>query len=74
MTLGYTLPKNVSKKFMTEKLRLYFTAQNPFIFTNYSGIDPEASKVNADGNPQTDGSGYGTPSVSSWIVGINLTF
>ncbi|MDR0750052.1 MAG: TonB-dependent receptor [Tannerellaceae bacterium] len=74
MTLGYTLPKNVSKKFLTERLRLYFTAQNPFIFTNYSGIDPEASKVNADGNPQTDGSGYGTPSVSSWIVGINLTF
>jgi TonB-linked SusC/RagA family outer membrane protein len=74
MTLGYTLPKNVSKKLMTERLRLYLTAQNPFIFTNYSGIDPEASKVNADGNPQTDGSGYGTPSVSSWIVGINLTF
>lgn len=61
LSLGYTLPKNVSKKFFTEKLRLYFTAQNPFIFTNYLGVDPEGSN------------GYGTPSTSSWIFGINLT-
>ena len=73
MTLGYTLPKNISKKFMAEKLRFYFTAQNPFVFTSYSGIDPEASKMNAAGNPETGGSGYGTPSVSSWIFGVNLT-
>lgn len=61
LSLGYTLPKNVSKKFLAEKLRLYFTAQNPLIFTDYSGIDPEGS------------SGYGTPSTSSWIFGVNLT-
>lgn len=73
LTLGYTVPKNISKKFLTEKLRFYVTAQNPFIFTNYTGIDPEGAKVNSDGNPQTDGSGYGTPSVSSWIFGVNLT-
>lgn len=73
MSLGYTLPKDVTKKFLVEKLRVYFTAQNPFIFTNYSGIDPEAAKINSDGNPQTDGSGFGTPSTSSWIFGINLT-
>jgi len=73
MTLGYTLPKNISKRFMTEKLRVYFTAQNPFVFTNYKGIDPEGAKVNDDGNPKTDGSGFGAPSVSSWIFGVNLT-
>lgn len=73
MTFGYTLPKNITKKFLAEKLRVYFTAQNPFIFTSYTGIDPEASKINSEGNPETNGSGYGTPSVSSWIFGINLT-
>jgi len=73
LTLGYTLPKNISKKFMTDKLRIYFTAENPFIFTNYTGIDPEGAKIDSSGNPQTGGSGYGTPSVSSWIFGINLT-
>ena len=73
MTMGYTLPKSLTQKFMVEKLRVYFTAQNPFIFTNYTGIDPEAAKVNAAGNPETNGSGFGTPSISSWIFGINLT-
>lgn len=61
MTLGYTLPKNISKKFLAEKLRLYFTAQNPFIFTNYTGIDPEGT------------TGFASPSISSWIFGVNLT-
>jgi len=74
MTFGYTLPKHVTKKFLTERLRVYFTAQNPFVFTNYSGIDPEAAKVDDSGNPKTDGSGFGTPSVSSWIFGVNMTF
>ena len=73
MTLGYTLPKDLTKRFLVEKLRVYFTAQNPFVFTNYTGIDPEAAKVDDAGNPKTDGSGFGTPSVSSWIFGINLT-
>ena len=53
MTLGYTLPKTLTNKFLVEKLRVYFTAQNPFIFTNYTGIDPEAAKVNSAGNPET---------------------
>ena len=74
MTLGYTLPKETSRKFLVDKLRVYFTAQNPFIFTNYKGIDPEAAKVKKDGNPETNGSGIGTPSISSWIFGVNMTF
>lgn len=73
MTLGYTLPQQLSKKFLVERLRLYFTAQNPFVFTGYTGIDPEGCALESDGNPKTGGSGYGTPSVSSWIFGINLT-
>lgn len=74
LTLGYTLPKETSRKFLVDKMRVYFTAQNPFIFTNYTGIDPEASKVDDKGNPKIDGSGFGTPSTSSWIFGMNLTF
>lgn len=61
MTLGYTIPENLSKKALIERVRFYFTAQNPFVWTNYSGIDPEGAK------------GSTTPSVSSWIIGINLS-
>lgn len=74
LTLGYTFPKDITRKFMTEKLRVYLTAQNPFVFTNYTGIDPEAASVDAAGNPKTGGSGFGTPSISSWIFGVNFTF
>lgn len=37
VTLGYTVPKMPGRS----SLRLYATAQNPFLFTKYSGIDPE---------------------------------
>lgn len=61
ITLGYTFPKALTQHLLAKKIRLYLTAQNPFIFTNYSGIDPEGA------------SGNTTPSVSSWMVGINLS-
>lgn len=38
ITVGYTLPK-ISKSI--EKIRCYFTAINPFLFTKYSGYSPE---------------------------------
>ena len=32
ITLGYTLPKSISKHALMEKCRFYFTAYNPWIF------------------------------------------
>ncbi len=43
LTLGYTLPKTVVKKIGIERLRVYFTANNLFTITGYSGIDPEVN-------------------------------
>ena len=62
ITLGYTLPEKWVRKATLSKCRIYLTAENPFIFTNYEGIDPEGA------------TGYAYPSVSSWIVGVNLSF
>ena len=42
--------------------RLYVTAQNPLVFTNYTGVDPEGAAT------------YASPSVSSWIFGVNVSF
>ena len=39
-TLGYTFPKWLEGK---ASLRLFAGVQNPFIITNYSGLDPELS-------------------------------
>ena len=67
-------------KFTTDQVRKYNESK---IYPKYGfkykegkmelEIDPEAAKVNSAGNPETNGSGFGTPSVSSWIFGINLT-
>lgn len=46
VTLGYTIPENKIGPLtsdMLSNLRIYFTAQNLFTFTKYSGYDPEVS-------------------------------
>lgn len=61
ISLGYTLPKEITKKINAQKIRFYLSANNPFIFTNFTGIDPEG----ADGRT--------SPSYSTWMFGINLS-
>ena len=41
LSIGYTLPQKYSRKAKMEKLRIYFSAQNLFTITGYTGIDPE---------------------------------
>ncbi|SFS69879.1 TonB-linked outer membrane protein, SusC/RagA family [Porphyromonadaceae bacterium NLAE-zl-C104] len=62
VTLGYTLPKDLGKKLDLSRCRIYLQAQNPWIWTNFKGVDPEGA------------SGYTRPSASSWIIGLNLSF
>ncbi|GHU93892.1 SusC/RagA family TonB-linked outer membrane protein [Bacteroidia bacterium] len=78
ITLGYTLP--VAKTWFS-KIRFYFTAENPFVFTSYSGLDPE---VNFSGllSPGIDksigasdiGNNYYYPHPRTFIFGLNLSF
>ena len=57
MTLGYTFPREWTKKFKVSKLRVYAQAQNLFCITGYSGYDPEVSM--AASNPMTPGLDWG---------------
>ncbi|MDR0864939.1 MAG: TonB-dependent receptor [Candidatus Symbiothrix sp.] len=41
LSIGYSLPKTISRKASLENARLYVSAQNVFTFTKYTGIDPE---------------------------------
>lgn len=45
VTLGYTLPDYVLSK---SSLRIYFSAENLFTFTNYSGLNPEVGGKGLD--------------------------
>lgn len=48
LTLGYNLPKTWMKEAGIDGVRLFFTAENLFLLSNYSGVDPEAvSPLNA---------------------------
>ncbi len=47
ITLGYTLPETAARTIGLGSLRIYATAQNPFIFTPYEGWDPETAGRNS---------------------------
>ena len=71
VTVGYTLPKAITRKWSVERLRVYFTGSNLFCLTSYSGYDPEVDIQNGL-TPSVDYNRY--PRSRSYLFGINLTF
>lgn len=73
LSLGYTLPKNITSKLHISNLRFYFTAYNVFTLTNYSGLDPEADCIRTTNlTPNVDYSGY--PRSRTYTAGLSLNF
>ena len=73
ITLGYTFPREWTKKFKVSKLRVYGQAQNLFCITGYSGYDPEVSM--AANNPMTPGLDWGAyPKSRIFTIGLDLQF
>lgn len=70
VTLGYTLPTSLANRIKVSEFRLFLTANNLAIFTNYSGYDPD---VNVRSNPVTPGVDFSAyPRSRSFVVGCNL--
>lgn len=73
LMVGYTFPGNVTRKIMASKLRVYFSTQNLFTITKYSGLDPEIGVQG--GNSTQTGVDNGTyPSSRFYTLGFNLIF
>ena len=72
VALGYTFPKKWMSKYKIEKLRLSLTADNLYVFTKYSGYDPEVSVKSEALYGGIDYSAY--PRARTYTVGLNLTF
>lgn len=73
LTLGYSMPADFVKKLGISRFRLYGTATNVFVITNYSGLDPEVStRRKTPLTPGTDYSPY--PRNRQFVFGINLNF
>ena len=43
ITAGYTLPSNLLRKVRIDSVRFFLSCDNPYIFTNMKGMDPQAS-------------------------------
>ena len=74
MQIGYTLPKNLTRKFFVDRLRLYVAAENLLTLTSYKGLDPEinATDVAGDKSNGIDRGYY--PQARTFTVGLNLNF
>ena len=60
ITLGYKVP--ISQK-IVNNLRVYVDVNNPFVITNWTGLDPE-----------TDNGTYAYPNVTSYNFGVSISF
>jgi len=67
VTLGYTFPQNMLRKYKVSALRLYVSADNLFMLTSHSGIDPRMSLVGG-----LDVGAYAFPSMRTVSFGVNL--
>ncbi|SEW03522.1 TonB-linked outer membrane protein, SusC/RagA family [Chitinophaga sp. YR573] len=68
VTLGYTLPANLTNLAHIGAVRLYVTANNLFTFTKYKGYDPEVGMDQLG----IDAGRY--PQAKSVLMGLNVNF
>lgn len=73
ISLGYTVPSALSKKIKINRARVYGNIQNAFVFTNYSGMDPELGAL--DQKPTLQNVDMGRyPSPRVFTLGVDLEF
>ena len=85
ITLGYELNKKWLANLGVNRLRLYATVQNPFVFFSpyhdESGMDPESNSFGDENQAVTTQIkerltivGTNTPSTRNYLFGLNITF
>ncbi len=64
ITFGFSLPKKRLDKFKISNARIYAQVSNPFVFSNYTGFDPEFnSSIYQDDVP-----------TAIYTLGVNISF
>lgn len=70
LTLGYTLPQNLTRKVSVQRLRFYVQFENLITWTKYHGFDPEISS-----NATSLGVDRGVyPQARTFTMGLNISF
>jgi len=71
--LGYTFKNVLPGKANIERIRVYGQVFNAFVFTKYSGSDPEVS-TNTDSNLAPGIDRNSAPQARTYTFGVNLSF
>lgn len=71
ISLTYTLPQTITSKISSNSLSVYVNAVNPFLFTNYNGLDPEASDIGSNSGELAQARNLGTRSL---VFGLRVGF
>ena len=73
VSLSYKIPVLKSMMKTVKSSSIYFTAQNLYTFTNYTGFDPEVNSFGASNlSLNTDYNAY--PNVKTFFVGLKIGF
>jgi len=72
VSLGYTFDKNLIRKIGLNELRMGITGENLFLFTNYTGYDPETTNFDATRNQGVDMYQYPKPRTISFNLSFNF--
>ncbi len=67
ISLGYTIPENLTSKMRISNFRIYLNVLNPFTFTDYKGYDPEWADAEIS-------DGTGGISSRTYQIGVNVKF
>jgi hypothetical protein len=66
ITLGFQVPSSLVGRVGGESLRIYAQAQDPYLFTDYEGFDPESNN--------SGGTGAGSPAYRTLLIGASVGF
>jgi len=70
---GYTLPKNILKGLSLNKVRIYTSIQNAFMFTDYPGYNPEVNAAGSSALSQAvDAGAYPLTRIISFGINVSL--
>lgn len=73
LSIGYQLPHSFINKYHIRNARVYFSAQNLYTFTKYSGFDPELGAFNRSITLMNIDNGK-YPNPRTFTVGANIEF
>jgi TonB-linked SusC/RagA family outer membrane protein len=75
LTLGYTLPSDITAKLKLDRIRIYITGVNLATFTDFKGWDPESNTDVFQGNSLFSGhTSYSPPQPRTITLGFNVDF